>query len=498
MPEEISVESAGENLVSCAVFLADKVKSVEARAAALQPVIERFLERGDVDSAAHYADTIGDPFLRDRMLIRVISKCVEIDDEEYGRQLVDAIEEDGARSSALEAFALRLAAKGRYDDAIGIAEELGHASDAFAGIAVNLAANGEDSRVSEVLGSIDFFSARVEAMNDIARLRLENGANSKALEILEEAFEICADIEFDEDRIRGYIEIGSTFIAADRRDRAIAAFDEARKLAEQIEGVHKDNILGNISVLFLQTGSIDLADRTLDLVQDKTQIASALTGFARVYLEEGEEDEAFDALEEAYAIYQSEPEKEVRNSKARFQVLNSIAVQFSRAGKFERAMEIALENPDGSLVTNALVNIAQVSILRGEDDLFRQALGTLEGEGDRVTGLLSASDAKNSMELKDDAVALLDEAADMLDSVPQLIVRSEIQMELAKRYDFYGIEGKARDLATECLQTIPEILGEGNRAIALCDLSGVYDAAGFEVAEADKEVLETIIRKSLA
>jgi tetratricopeptide (TPR) repeat protein len=497
MVEETSVEAAGEDLVSCAVFLADKMRSAEARAVAMQNVIQRFLDKDDVDSAAEYADTIGDPFLRDRILIRVIAKCVAMNDDEYGLQLVDAIEEEGSRAAGLEAFALQKAAKGETDEAIRIAEDLEHSSEAFAGIAVNLAKAGESVRAEEALERIDFFRARVDAMIEIAAFHLKNGDKDRGVKMLERAFAVCDEIEFDEDRIRSYIEAGSRFVEAEKKDRAIAAFDEARKLAEQLDGIHKDNILANISVAFLQSGSVDLADRTLDLVADKTQLGFALAGFSRVYHEDGEEQESLDAAEEAYAILRSETEKQIRDSKARFQVYSSIAVQFARVGKFERAMEMAHEIPDPGLEKSTLVNIAQVCVLRSEDEHFRQAVNALEQESDRVAGFISASDAKSSLGLTEEAIALVDEAAEMLESVPQIISRSELQMEIAGRYHFYGAEGKSRDAATAGLNIVPEILGDGNRAIALCELSEIYDRAGFEVSEAEKEVLEGIVRKAM-
>ncbi|HUF04189.1 MAG TPA: hypothetical protein VMM38_08435 [Aridibacter sp.] len=498
MPEEISIEAAGENLISCAVFLADNIKSGETRSAALQPLIERLLEKGDVDLAALYADTIGDPFLRDRMLIRVVAKCVEQGDDEYARQLVDAIDEDRARSTALEIFALQKAAKGDFDVAVRVAEDLEHSSEAFAGIAVNLAAQGDEERSAKTLEQVEFYTSRVDAMIEIAGIYDRAGKKAEAVATLEKALAESAEIEFEEDRIRAYLQLGSAFVDAGRKDLAIEAFEKGRILAEAIEGVHRDNILANISVGFLLAGSVDLADRSLDLVADKTQLASALVGFSKIYIEDEDVEEASEAVEEALAILKSQGDKEIRDSKARLNVFKEIAIQFARVGKFERAMEIAQQSPDPALVKNALVNIAQVMILRGEDDLARQAMNALSGEAERVAALLSASDAKNSLGLKEEAVSLVDEAEQLVDSVPQQMMRAEILTEVAKRYEFYGESEKARAAASHCLASVPDILGGGNRAAALCDLSAVYEKYGYELNEEEKDVLESIIKLTLA
>ncbi|QQS41659.1 MAG: tetratricopeptide repeat protein [Acidobacteriota bacterium] len=498
MPEEISIEAAGENLISCAVFLADNIKSGEARAAALTPLIERLLGKSDVDLAALYADNIGDPFLRDRMLIRVVAKCVEIGDDEYARQLVDAIDEDRARATALETFALQKSAKGEFDEAIRVAEDLEHSSEAFAGIAVNLAAKGEESRALETLQNVDFFSSRVDAMVEIAGIYDRTGKNAEAVAMLEKALAECTEIEFEEDRIRAYLQLGSAFVDSGRKDLAIEALEKGRVLAEAIEGGHRDNVLANIAVGFLLAGSVDLADRALDLVADKTQLASALVGFSKIYVDDEDVEEATEAVEEALAILKSQGDKEIRDSKARFNVFKEISIQFARVGKFERAMEIAQQSPDPALVKNALVNIAQVMILRGEDELARQAMNALPGEAERVAALLTSSDAKNSLGLKEEAVAYVDEAEQLVDSVPQQIMRAEILTEIAKRYEFYGESEKARAAASHCLESVPDILGGGNRAAALCDLSEVYDKNGYEVSAEDKEVLENVIKLTLA
>jgi len=227
-------------------------------------------------------------------------------------------------------------------------------------------------------------------------------------------------------------------------------------------------------------------------------MAHALVGFSKMYLEDGDGEEAIETVEEAFGIIRSEGEREIRDSKARYQVFGQIAIQFAAVGKFERAMEIAQQNPDPVLVRNALVNIAQVCVLRNEDELARQALAALDSESERVWGLLSASDAKNSVDRKEEAAALLDEASEQLDTVPQLIIRAEIGTEIAKRYQFYGQSEKSRSAASQCLATIQEILGGGNRAIALCELSDLYEKHGFEESAEDKQVLENIIRQSLA
>src|SRR5207247_4190505 len=138
---------------------------------------------------------------------------------------------------------------------------------------------------------------------------------------------------------RSFCDLGGLFIEAGRNDRAIETFEHARTEAEALENIHRDYFLANASLGFLRAGSLELADRTLDQVRDKTQIASCMLGFARLLWNRDEKDEAIETLDEAHAILKSQRETETRDRRTAVGVLGSIAVQFAAFGKPERAME---------------------------------------------------------------------------------------------------------------------------------------------------------------
>ena len=67
----ISRADAESDLLACATYLAESIESADGRAEGISAVVPRYLNHGDVDLAAELANTVEDPFTRDRLLIRV-------------------------------------------------------------------------------------------------------------------------------------------------------------------------------------------------------------------------------------------------------------------------------------------------------------------------------------------------------------------------------------------------------------------------------------------
>ncbi len=497
MPEhQISIKEAENNLLACAAFLAENIKSSNGHGEAMKEIVPRYLEKGEVDLAAQFADAIDDPFVRDRLLILTAEKCAAIDDDEYAFQLVESIEDYGSQSAARERIALQKSAKNEFDKALKIAETLDHADDAFAGVAVHRAANGDETNALKTIEKIDFAAAKVNALQNIAVLNLQKGETAKAVEYLDKAFATAGEIEFAEEKIRAFTDIGNLFIETDRRDRAIEIFDQAKIFAEKLDNVHRDFLLANAALGFLRAGSLELADRTLDLVADKTQIASCLNGFAQIFWTNGEKDEALETLEEAYAILKSQRDGETRDSRARFKIFGAIAIQFARFEKAERAIEIAQENIDETEKTSALVIIAQVCTLQGKDEIARQSINAIGDDAQRMFALIGVSGAKDKLNEREKAIEFLNEAAALGETVPQIASRSSAYNELAARFQEYGESEKAREVSLENLNIISQIRDESSRAVALAQLANVYEQAEFDLNDAEKSILRLMIQKA--
>lgn len=496
MAHLISFEEAQNNLLSCAAFLAEDVRSADGHAEAMKAIVPRFVEKGNVDLAAELADTVDDPFVRDRLLMLVAEKCAAADDDEYALQLADAIEDFGMQEAARERIILQKALKGEFETALRIADDLMHKSDALAVIAVNQAAQSREDSALQTLEQIDFPNAKVNALQNLAMISFQKSADEKAIRLLDRASEATSEIEHEEEKIRALIEIANHFIEVKRSDKAIETFDKAKAQAENLDNIHRDMFLSNVAQGFLRAGSLDLADRALDSVADKTQISSCLLEFAQEFWRKGERSEAVEALEEAYAILKSQHERETRDSRAKYALFASIAGQFAQFEKPERAIEIAQRNDDEAQKHAALSQIAQICALQGNDDWMRQAIQAIDEDSSRMFALVGASDAMNRAGKREETLKILGEAAHLAETVQQYSVRSAAFNALAKRFIEYGEIEQARQISRENLETVAQIRDESSRAVALANLEEIYHQADFSLADADKEILSGLMRKA--
>lgn len=492
----ISIEKASNDLLACAAFVGERIKSSDGHGEAMKEIVPRYLAKNDVDLAAELANAVEDPFSRDRLLIVIAEKCADLDDDEYALQLADAIEDDGMQAQAFERIGLVKAAKGDAGKATQIANGMLHPDFIYAGIAVYLSSNGDEPGADDALGRIDFPSARVYALQQIATARLASKEPEKAIDALRRAIDAANEIEHDEEKIRSLCDIGTLFLDAKRNDKAIETFDQARGFAEALDNIHRDFFLVNCALGFLYAGSSDLAERTLDLVTDKTQMASALLGFARDHWQKEEKEDALDAIDEAYEILKSQRDVETRDSRARNSLMGSIAAQFAGFGKTDRGVEIALENQDPEEGVAALSQIAQILTVRKEDDLARQTINLIDEDANRLFALIGVSDAKNKLGENAESLALLEEAAGLADSVPQLPARSNVMNRIAERFVAHGQPEKARQISLENLAVIALIRDESGKASALTGMADVYTGADLELGEDEKQRLHAMAQKA--
>ena len=491
----ISLEDAGRDVLACATYLAEEIGSSEGYGAAMTTLVPRYLEMGNVDLAAQLADTVADPFVRDKLLILVAGKCAAINDDEYGFQLADAIEDFGLQEMARERMVLEKSAKSDFETALELTAKLEHPANAYAGIAVDQAKVGEQEASETTIEMIDFPAAKAAALQSAAMINLQKSETVKTIELLDRAVEAANNIEHDEEEIRAWTEIAVHYIEAGRNDKAVETFDRAKTVAETLDNVHRDSFLAGIAHGLVRAGSIELADRTLDLVKDKTQISSCLIGFAQEFWAKGEHSEAVEALEEAYAILKSQRDAETRDTRAKLSLFSTIAAQFAKFEKPERAIEIAQENIDAGEQISALSNIAQICAAQEKDEIARQALDAIFDEGQKLFALIGMSDAKNNLGKTEEALSLLSEADELIETVPQISLRLSACVELADRFAKYGKTETAHDLLREGLAIVSTLRGESIQSVALASLAQSFEKHKIEMSDEDRQFLSQMIQR---
>lgn len=486
MSEQLIELSTAENdLLACAAYLAERIGSSDGHSESMKELIPRYLAKSDVDLAAELADAIDDPFVRDQMLTLVADRCSELNDDEYAEQLVEAIEEKNLQDTAREMIAIQKARQGKFAEAFEIADSLPHASYAYAEIAIRQ----EKETALQTVEKIEFPYLKVQALEALA-------TQTDDFTLLDIALENAHKIEFDEERIRAYLGIAAKFIEGKRKDRAIEVLDRARQSTETIESSHQESFFSQISQGFVRAGSVDLGDRTLDLVKDKYEIAHALVAYADEFNASGETAEAIETLDEAYAILKSQRDRETRNTKSKFTLFGTMADRYADFGKFERAIEVANENTYEEIRNEALGNVARKSVLAGRDSEAQEAVALINDDVQKGLTLVTLCDAKRKVEDPEGAAEYLSEARRIGTAVEQPSMKSVILSQSARRYKIAGDAETARELFSESLFACEGILDSSNRVSSFAALADVLSELEFELNDSEKQMLRTMLLKS--
>ncbi|GIU82287.1 MAG: hypothetical protein D6687_09065 [Acidobacteria bacterium] len=489
------LEEAKEDVLKAALYLAEKIDSSDGYAEAIGKIVPLYLQKDEVDLAAELSDSVQDPFVRDYLLMLTAERCAAIDDDEYALQLSEAIDDEAIRIEALEKIALQKIEKSQFDKAFKIAEMIDTPEKIYGEIALKYAEKGDIEKSKKLIEQILLPSEKVLALQGLSEILLKQGKREESINFLIQACDFIEEIDYEIDAINALQETAEIFIRLGRKDRAIEILEKARQRAERLEETARENLLSHIALGFLHAGSLEIADRTLDLVSDKAKISSTLIGFADHFFANGDLNEALETLEEAYQILKSQSQSEIRSSKERFGLFRLIAIEFAKLGKGERAIEIAQEIEDESEQVTALSQIAQIFALQNKDDMVEQSIIAINQEDGRMFALIAVSDAKASLGLKNEALKFVNRAYELVETVPQLSSRSNAYNEIAERFLQHGEVEKARNAMFENLQTIASIRDEALRATALASCYNVYEKAGFELNESEKHALYQMLSR---
>ncbi|HZH34358.1 MAG TPA: hypothetical protein VEX64_05920, partial [Pyrinomonadaceae bacterium] len=454
----IEPDTAESNVFMCAAFVADSVGSAGGHANAASDIALRLAARGELDLAAQLADQIEDPHTRDVALTEIAARCADFDDDEYGLQLAEAIEEYGFQQQAISQLAVRQAERGRLEQSLETANSLDDPSTTLAEIAIRFARQGDVAQAQQIFEQIDFPTVRVQVLNEFAAIKIKN--NEPADDLLSDSLAEAENIEYAEERSQLLLEIVSRLLDTKQTERALEVLEKTRQLVNSFEPRFRDQVLTQISSLYAHSGNFEQAEKVLEPIVDLQQTATGHVAIALEHQAQGDTEQAVSSLEEAYATLKSQPEREIRDSKARFNLFATIAVRLAQFGRFERAIEIAVENPVEESRNAALVQIAAICAANQKEELARQAANAIEVLAARQNALIGISDGEIKNGEAEKSLQTLEEAHSLTEEVGQFSLRSEALNQIAVRFVERGEREKAGAVLHENLRVIQTILDD--------------------------------------
>lgn len=491
----IEREQAETDLLACAAFVAERIGSAEGHATSISEIALIYAAKGELDLAAGLADEIKDPHARDVVLSEIAACCADFNDDEYGLQLAEAIEDYGYQQQARHHLAIRQAANGRLEEALLTAEQMDDSLATIGEIAVRFAHLGDVERARQLLEQIDLPLIRVQVLNEIAVVKIKAGESAE--DILLESLAESAQIEFAEEQTQLLLEIAARFYEAGLETQALSVLDQVKQIAENLEGRFRDATLTQVALFYARLGSFEKAEQCLKPIEDLQQTADAHAGIALEYQANAQNEAALASLEEAYAVLKSQPDRLVRDSKSRFNLFATIAIRFARLGKLERGLEIAQANPDETARLTALTNIAAIAAANNKDELVHQAVHAIEDFTQRVYAFIAVSDAEAKKGDAEKSQQFLTEAHSLSEEIEQLTLRLQVLNEIAERFGEQDNIEKAAIILHENLQNARQIVDQSDQSAALVNLAQTYEKLQLTPDRSDQEVLSSIVRKRL-
>ncbi|MEZ5307512.1 MAG: hypothetical protein R2684_10245 [Pyrinomonadaceae bacterium] len=489
----LGAEQASEGFVECASYLLGFISGSDAKNEATAALVAHHLSEKDVDTAAELADELKDPNERDRQLIWVIGACVDLGDDDYAFQLQEALEMDSRKSEGMTRIAVHLAKRGDFEKAKEIAMGSFESNDALSQIAVYEATAGNLAASLETIDRIDYPKFAVDALLSIASGLNPESIEFKAGEILSRAETEAAKIDFLEERIKAQMDIGFAYLALEDADQAKRVFASVVDRAKNLETAEGEGFVSSAAIGLVRTGNIEEADEALDLIKDRTQAAACLYGFSRVFKNDGDNEEATDALTDALDLLSSQGPSDIRDSRGFQNVAISIAGELQSHNLDEEAMEaVGLVDGDQARI-DAYTLLGAVLCSNGRFSDASALVEKLPSDDEIAPFFVGLGDAAIPIS-EEEALGFYEKAAEALEQVGQTIRQSMLRDDLSDRFLKLGAADRARELAGENLANISAIRDTAEQITALLRLRVVYESLDMQVGDEEREVFRNIVK----
>lgn len=485
--EELQIQDA----LGGALRVAGAVKNAEGYDELAAAISQRYAVREDYDRAVELADTINDPYTRDRTLSEVAVKAAAAGQDEYAFELLASIEDLSHQDTGASSIAIAHASAGELDRAVEIADAMEDNSATLAEIAAQCAAHAEYERALSLVERLDFPLYAALALMRIAGSYIDAGHTSEATELLSTALGKAAAIDTLDEKATTLSEIALKFSAAGQEEQAAQIMSQALAVAEHAETVYREAALSQIAASHSRLGQYDAAVKITEKIEDVYQAAATLITLAVIeHEDETRHAEAQQLLSDAYDLIREEVPDTQRDETQRNSLLALIILRHAEFGQAEQARKAAasLYAPDEK--HRALAAAAASLAQGGKYDDALALVKAIDDEAFKTTALLRISRAMIAAHADDErGLKVLSEAVSLSENLPRPADTVQALSEAAVAYTEAGHKERVTRLMRDSLLEVKSIKGEYGKTAALLAISDACAKTEYELDEETREIL---------
>src|SRR6201988_4199190 len=290
------------DLLDCAVAATQSMEG-EGYNDVAEALAVPFAERGDIERAIDLADSIPDPYVRDRSLGSIAATGIKAGSDQTD-ELLDGIEDPMMRDVALEQVAMQYALVGNYEKALDASSEIANRDVVLNNIAIVLGQKDSMNDALDQIESIETDRVQTLTLGRLATIAIEKGNLSEATEVLDSLIQRESEMEFPEDRLDALVTIASVSDMLGENDLAVQKYLEAYELREELRqsGLESSAVIAQIVGGLAQVQQFKKADDILSNVEDPLEFCDASILLAMAYHKNGQEREATELLTQAYEL----------------------------------------------------------------------------------------------------------------------------------------------------------------------------------------------------
>jgi len=449
------------DLLDCAVAATQSMEG-EGYNDVAEALAVQFAERGDIERAIDLADSIPDPYVRDRSLGSIAATGIKAGSDQTD-ELLDGIEDPMMRDVALEQVAMQYALVGNYEKALDASSEIANRDVVLNNIAIVLGQKDSMNDALDQIESIETDRVRTLTLGRLATIAIEKGNLSEATEVLDSLIQRESEMEFPEDRLDALVTIASVSDMLGENDLAVQKYLEAYELREELRqsGLESSAVIAQIVGGLAQVKQFKKADDILSNVEDPLEFCDASILLAMAYHKNGQEREATELLTQAYELGNDEVGSRAGDVLVRDGLFAELAMSSASCGNYPLA-EKAISAITGA-ETRFTINkqVGQLAALASRQDVVFHLADLFSEPAEKSSYWLAICESTASE--PENLEKAISQALSFADQIERPYSRSIALADIAFRIAKDSPE-RADAVFIRSVKTIAEI--EGNQSIA--------------------------------